>query len=380
MNTGETPLDIISVLIIEDDPGQARLMERTLKRAGIRVECALDGEVGLAKVSERRFDVALIDHALPGRSGLEVLAALVDHPSGVVPMMVTGSGSEALAAEALDKGAAAYIIKDVDGRYRALMASTVRRVLEQRRESRARRLAESHLGAALADLDAQNKALREFTHLMAHDLKAPARQVHKLAEWALSDYGEQVPEELRELLQRIEERGRTLMTFIDDSLTLVSSASKQVTFEETPLEALFLEAMVRIWPSLEEARGEVTLGELPVVRVDAVQMAHVVQNLLENAAKYHKPREKPAIRVSSWEEDRWICFAVEDDGVGFPQEDAESLFTPFKRHASGVRLYRGSGLGLSICRQIVERHHGEISAEAQVGEGARFTVKLPKGS
>lgn len=377
MSTVEATPETITVLIIEDSPGQSRLMERTLQREGMNVSVARDGETALTMVEQRRFDVALIDHALPGMSGLQVLSALIAHSSDIVPMMVTGSGSEEVAAKALEQGAAAYIIKDVEGRYRSLMATSIRRTIEQWRLASAKASAEAHLGEALRDLQTRNEALQGFTQLLAHDLKAPARQVRQLAEWALEEMSDEISDELNDFLTKIVERGRALTALIDESLVLMKSASKGIEREETDLQAMVLEIMTRLWPSLNEAKAEITLEPLPTVSVDASQMSHVFQNLLENARKYRKPGEQAEIKVWAEPDDRGVLVKVSDKGIGFSDHVAHRLFEPFYRDPGAVKMKKGSGLGLSICKTIVERHGGWIQAEGTPGEGACFTLFIP---
>src|SRR2546428_7465387 len=144
---------LIRILVLEDDPGQARLAQRTLERAGYAVEVAGDGDTGLALYVTGVYDVLMVDHQMPGKGGLEVLRTLALR--GVLPptIMVTGHGDEAVAVEAMKLGAGDYLVKDVDGRYLTLLPTVVARVLHQQRLVEEKRQAEEALQQTLAALE-----------------------------------------------------------------------------------------------------------------------------------------------------------------------------------------------------------------------------------
>src|SRR5438445_5375784 len=123
----------IRILILEDDPGQARLAQRTLERAGYAVEVAGDGDTGIALSATGVYDVLMVDHQMPGKGGLEVLRTLALRGALPPTIMVTGHGDEAVAVEAMKLGAGDYVVKDVDGRYLTLLPTVVARVLHQQR-------------------------------------------------------------------------------------------------------------------------------------------------------------------------------------------------------------------------------------------------------
>ena len=125
------------------------------------------------------------------------------------------------------------------------------------------------------------------------------------------------------------------------------------------------------------AGGRVEVGELPVIEADALQMRQLLQNLLANALKYRRQDKPPVVRVGCLRPTGRHCtITVTDNGIGFNQEYAEKIFKMFER-LHGRTEYAGSGIGLAICRTIVERHGGTITARSTAGEGATFTVTLP---
>src|SRR5690606_30216666 len=130
---------------------------------------------------------------------------------------------------------------------------------------------------------------------------------------------------------------------------------------------------------ISKCDGRIEVGDLPVVMADATQMRQLFQNLIANALKFHKPDEVPVVKVSSTAENStkgMHTITVEDNGIGFDDKYVDRIFGVFQRlHGRGS--YEGTGIGLAVCRKIVERYDGTISAEGQPGKGAKFTIKLP---
>jgi signal transduction histidine kinase len=120
----------------------------------------------------------------------------------------------------------------------------------------------------------------------------------------------------------------------------------------------------------------VVVGDLPCIEGDPVQMRQLLQNLIGNALKFHRPDEPPVVRVSAARYDGVLELRVEDNGIGFESKDAARVFLPFHR-LHGRAEYEGTGIGLTICRKIAERHNGNIRAESHPGSGSRFIVTLP---
>jgi signal transduction histidine kinase len=140
---------------------------------------------------------------------------------------------------------------------------------------------------------------------------------------------------------------------------------------------------------IEEVGGRVEVGQLPTIEADRLQMRQLLQNLIGNGLKFHKSGEAPVVEVRAeiFEERRGggggapvgtkLCrITIEDNGIGFDEEHLERIFMPFQR-LHGRNVYEGTGMGLAICRKVVERHGGNITAEGAPGRGATFTVTLP---
>src|SRR6266705_1491407 len=154
---------LIRILVLEDDPGQARLAQRTLERAGYAVEVAGDGDTDLALYATGVYDVLMVDHQMPGTGGLEVLHILALRGALPPTIMVTGHGDEAVAVEAMKLGAGDYLVKDVEGRYLTLLPTVVARILHQKRLVEEKRQAEEALQKTLEELETR---VRERTAML----------------------------------------------------------------------------------------------------------------------------------------------------------------------------------------------------------------------
>jgi signal transduction histidine kinase len=132
--------------------------------------------------------------------------------------------------------------------------------------------------------------------------------------------------------------------------------------------------------NIQNVGGQISFTQLPTIEGDDVQMRQVLQNLIENALKFHPEGTAPIVEITSEldfsEEKPFVSITIADNGIGFDNAQPERLFQPFMR-LHGRSQFEGSGIGLAICRKIVERHGGSISASSQPGQGSRFTIKLP---
>lgn len=191
----------------------------------------------------------------------------------------------------------------------------------------------------------------------------------------------------RHLENKLEEDTRTSMGFVEDGAlrmqTLISDLlaysridSQKKPLEDTDANAAAAEAICQLRPAIDEAGAEVKMDSLPVVRADPLQLARLFQNLIGNAIKYRRPDVRPEILIGATRErDAWK-FWVKDNGIGIDPRFKDEVFVVFRRLHSRDN-YPGSGIGLSICKRIIDRHRGAIWVESQLGQGAAFYFTIP---
>ena len=227
-----------------------------------------------------------------------------------------------------------------------------------------------------AELERSNRALQEFTYTVSHDLQEPLRKIHAFGEFLAEDCGEDLPpaglEHLRCMLDAAQRMKRLIQHLL--SLSRVGTQGGELVPVETaePLARALDTLSERVRECGAEVRVE---GELPRVVGDAVQVEQVFQNLVGNAMKFRARERAPQVTISFSEADGQVTFAVRDNGIGIAQEHLERVFGVFRR-LHGPEEREGEGIGLALCRRIVERHGGSIWAESQVGQGTTFLFTL----
>lgn len=227
------------------------------------------------------------------------------------------------------------------------------------------------------ELQRSNRELQDFAFVASHDLQEPLRKIQAFGDRLKVKAGDSLNEDARGYLTTMLGAAVRMQTLINDLLNLSRITTKAQPFVSVDLDRIAREVIEDLHTRLEDSGGDINLDQLGTIKADPLQMRQLFQNLLSNALKFSKPGEKPLITVTKLATPTHIGFAVKDNGIGFDQRHAEKVFTVFQRlHGRGE--YEGTGVGLAICRKIVERHQGTIEATSTPGEGATFAVLFPR--
>lgn len=228
------------------------------------------------------------------------------------------------------------------------------------------------------ELERSNQDLQDFASIVSHDLKEPLRKITGFGELLVRRQREHLTDEGRDYIARMTDAAGRMQHMIDDLLTYSRVSTRTEPFQEVDLNQVTHEALQDLDLRIEQSSGQVLVDSLPTIQADPNQMKHLLQNLIGNALKFHRPDTPPQVRVQARPLDSHaIELAISDNGIGFDQEGLGHLFQPFSRlHGRGE--YEGSGMGLAICRKIAERHGGSITARSRPGEGSEFIVVLPR--
>ncbi len=238
-----------------------------------------------------------------------------------------------------------------------------------------RRFTELRLEEQRAELQRSNAALDEFASVASHDLQEPLRKILTFGE-RLSVVAA-IDGDARKHLERMLDAAARMRKLIADLLMYSQVSTRAQQFMPTDLAGIAREVIADLEMAIAVENGMVEVGELPVIDADPLQMRQLLQNLIGNALKYRRKDETPVVRLnSSRVGNRYWKITVADNGIGFNDQYAEKIFKMFER-LHGKTEYKGSGIGLAICRKIVERHGGTIAAVGGVGKGATFTITLP---
>lgn len=231
----------------------------------------------------------------------------------------------------------------------------------------------------LRELTTSNEELEQFIHIASHDLREPLRKVIAFSDLIREDEGDRLSAEARDYLGSITSATRRMQALLGSLLTLTRVTSQGRSFDPCDLASVLDEVRADLQMALTERGALVEVGPMPKIEADAAQMRQLFQNLIENAIKYRRPEVRPEVRIRelSDADPEFISLEVRDNGIGFEPQYEERIFGVFQRLHTRDQ-YGGAGIGLSICRKICTRHRGSIRAAGIPGQGACFTVRLPR--
>ncbi|MBC7777077.1 MAG: PAS domain-containing protein [Phycisphaerae bacterium] len=246
------------------------------------------------------------------------------------------------------------------------------------------------LEVRLQQLDRSNRELQEFAYVASHDLQEPLRKIMSFGQRLSRKYNEALIGEGQEYLTRMNNAARRMETLINDLLSFSRVTRSDLKFELTDLNQIFDEVIADM-DAVERTKAQIELpGKFPTIEAIPSQMRQLFQNLFNNALKFVDPDRPPKVVVrcrtmagtefpetyALLPEKDYCTIEIEDNGIGFEQANAERIFTIFQR-LHGRSEYVGTGVGLSICKKIVDNHQGTIFAQGESGKGAVFTIALP---
>jgi signal transduction histidine kinase len=225
------------------------------------------------------------------------------------------------------------------------------------------------------ELARSNSDLQQFAYVASHDLQEPLRMVASYLELLARRYQGQLDAKADKYIAYAVDGATRMQTLIQDLLTLARVVTHAKPSGPTDCAAVVDQVCADLRPAIEEKGAAVTRDELPTVWADRTQLGQVFQNLISNALKFCD-REAPRVHVGARGEGADWVFSVRDNGIGIAAEDSERIFLIFQRLHTRAR-YPGTGIGLAVCKKVVERHGGRIWVESQPGKGSVFFFTLP---
>ncbi|HXL72472.1 MAG TPA: ATP-binding protein, partial [bacterium] len=227
-------------------------------------------------------------------------------------------------------------------------------------------------------LEVSNRDLQDFIFVASHDLQEPLRKIESFGNFLMEEAGPVLTPATAGYLSRIQDAAKRMSVLIEDLLQLTRITTKAKPFELVDLSEIIKEVRSDLETRLIETGGKIEFGELPKLEADPAQMRQLFQNLISNSLKYHKPNTPSLVKLEGDTDIRTgrCRVRVLDNGIGFDQKYAAKIFNIFQR-LHGKEEYEGTGIGLAICKKVVERHGGTITATSKPGEGALFEITLP---
>ncbi len=372
------------ILVIDDEDGIRRGCVRALEPHGFQVETASSFQDGLTRIQQDTFDLVLLDVMLPDGRGINLLEPILARDPDTIAIVITGYATAELAVEAIQHGAYNFISKPFTAN---MLLITVNQGLEKRQlslDSKRMRILEqeaAELIRAKEQSDRLNEFKSHFATMVAHELRSPVSGAQSLVRTMLRGMAGEMSPQQSELLGRVNIRLDFLLMLINDLLTLAASKSLE---DEKPLEAVEVDKVMErvIERHAEDAKEKHIDLQIPpshpTLRVKATPdgLDTILRNLLCNAVKYTPPEGRVQILID--QEGDEVKFRISDTGIGIAPEDiphiGEEFFRAKEVHRKGIV---GTGLGMSIAKQFIDRFGGQLHIESQLGQGTTFTVTLP---
>jgi signal transduction histidine kinase len=367
------PKPRLRALLLEDNQLDAELVLRALRKHNFEVSAwIVQDEAGFTQALRSHCpDIVLADFNLPNWTGMAALDVLRREGLDIPMILVSGAVGDMTAVDCIKRGATDYVLKDGLAR----LPEAVRRALEERELRQSRRQAEQDLARKVEELARSNADLEQFAYVASHDLQEPLRMVTAYTQLLAERYRGKLDADADKFIGYASEGAMRMQVLIQDLLAFSRVGRSGSSNESIDCNTVMQEVLQALSAAVEESGAVISYPQLPQIQGDRTQLGQVFQNLIGNAIKF-RGKEAPKISVQAENKDEQWCFEVSDNGIGIPPENSGHVFEVFYRlHARSE--YPGNGIGLAICKKIIERYGGRIWVESQGGSGSHFKFTLP---
>lgn len=363
----------LRILLVEDNAADSELVLRELKRAGFAVtsEWAQSAEEFQRIIQRYTPDVVLADYNLGHWRGMDALEIMREKGLDVPLILVSGALGEVTAVECIKQGATDYVLKDALAR----LPVSVRRALLERKLRAQRKQAEHALAVKAEELARSNRDLEQFAYVASHDLQEPLRMVAMYTQLLAERYRGKLDEQADKYIHYAVDGATRMQTLVQDLLAFSRAGREGSKMVRTDCNLLMKQVLKNLEAAIAESHAEIISSPLPAVVANGSQLQQVLQNLLGNAIKF-RGAAAPKVEINVKRDGNEWLFTVSDNGIGIASEHAERIFVIFQRLHTREE-YPGNGIGLSICKKIIERHGGNIWVSPGKESGTAFHFTLP---
>lgn len=363
----------IRVLLVEDDPADRDLILRELTKGEFEIiaDVAATAAEFRQRIATNCPDVVLADYNLGQWRGTEALEILRQEGLDIPLILVSGALGDVTAVECIKQGVTDYVLKDSLAR----LSVALRSALKDKNVRAERKRAQASLAQKVEELARSNADLEQFAYVASHDLQEPLRMVSAYTQLLAERYRGKLDDQADKYIRYTIDGAARMQSLIQDLLAFSRVGRQEYAFAISDCNQLVESALENLQAAILESGATVTHSSLPRLMANGSQLRQVFQNLIGNAIKFHGPLS-PIIEISAHKQGAEWLFSVADNGIGISAEHAENIFIIFNRLHTRIE-YAGNGIGLAICKKIVERHGGRISANPHEGGGTIFNFTLP---
>lgn len=401
--------------MVDDNENNLMSMKSIFSEDNYTIETANSGKQAL-KILLKEFDFAIIlmDVEMPNLNGFETATMIYEREKlkhiPIIFITAHGHGDENI-FKGYRAGAVDYIYKPIRPellrakvqvfvelyRKNYLLLQQEKKLLDINRnlelEINERIISEEkvlklnkQLLENIDQLEAKNKELDTFAYMASHDLQEPLRKIRIFSDRVSSKYGHELDGESKVYIDKIQSACARMQSLINDIFTLSKISTTKEAMTPTNMNELLEEVIGEMDFQIHESNAKIIIDKLPELQVNKSLVKRLFQNLISNSIKYAQKNVPPVVKISAKMESiqlgnktlstRFCRIYLQDNGIGFDQQYAEQIFAMFKRLHANTE-YEGTGIGLAICKRIVEEHEGFISAKSEIGVGTTFTISLP---
>jgi two-component system sensor histidine kinase/response regulator len=356
------------ILIIDDEESIRDGCTQALEKSGYTVLATGDGHEGVRIAREKHPDIAYVDLKMPGIPGMDIIDILSREIPDIVLIVITGYASIISAVESMKKGAYDYLPKPFTPDQ--LRAVTTRGIDHRNLTLETRRLKEE-----------KEQVEKNFITFVSHEMRSPLVTIEQYIESLKVIAGDCLGEDAMHIIERCEKRIQNLEALVEHWLDISKIENGTLTQKKEPvnLAAIVARSMEEMIPLCQRRGLEMEKdipGDLPAVIGDEESLVRVLINIIGNATKYTPSGGR--IHIGAEYDDLDVRISISDTGTGIPKDKIPFIFEPFFRGKGKEDRQRGSGLGLTFCKKIMEAHDGSIEVQSKEGEGTTFLLKLPR--
>lgn len=364
-----------NILVVDDQPDNLRILSSMLRKQGYHVRLALSGQMALMACEKVLPDLILLDIMMPDLDGYQVCQKLKQNPKmKEVPIIFISALDDVLdKVKAFNVGGVDYItkpfqIEEVLARVKNQL--TIRQLTCQLTEQN------TQLQKLNAELRRSNTELEQFAYIASHDLQSPLQVIIGNADMLSWKYETILDENAERYINQIVDAAFRMKQLIQDLLAYSRVGTHLQEFHDVDCNCIFKEALENLREEILANQASVNYSDLPTLKGDGTQLMRLFQNLVSNAIKFRRQNVTPQVTISVQLQNVEWLFSVQDNGIGIEPKNYERIFQIFQRlHPSSE--YPGSGIGMTICKKIVECHGGRIWVESQINSGTTFYFTLP---
>jgi signal transduction histidine kinase len=402
----DTEKSPVKLLVVDDREDNLFSIETILEKDNYTIVKASSGRAALKVLLQQHdFTLILMDVQMPDMNGFETASLIYEREKlrhiPIIFITAHNHGEEKM-YEGYKMGGVDFIYKPINPellRYKVsvfvelyqkthqLLAHESKLIAANRKlekEVEERKITEEKIRLLNQQLVENNLQLKNtieeldrFAYVASHDLQEPLRKILVFSDKIQTKYKSSIDEEMYRNLEKIVRASERMQSLINDLLRFSRQTTTNEDFTLLPLNELIQDVLTDMEIEIEKTSASVQVGNLPQIWAIPSQMRQLFQNLISNAIKFRKPNDVPVIQVMADDQrtDRFRII-IQDNGIGFDPKYADEIFMVFKRLHS-YHEFEGSGVGLSICKKIIDRHNGMIRAESKVGSGSRFIIDFP---